>query len=164
MDPRGGKTGRAVCLIRTPFRLMGRDTDVHVFLACRRESLVGEGAEGGGYFCKVAIAYMILAAERERQEEGDEQAAEQEDEEEELLDFERVKIDKLVLWYAIVLDICLGTGSGIPRPRWLPTYCTKVDGQGHATDHQLANFHRPTTTPLCDSLASQNCESVTKTF
>ncbi|KAB5575355.1 hypothetical protein GE09DRAFT_1052930 [Coniochaeta sp. 2T2.1] len=63
--------------------------------------------EDGGYFCTVVRAGMALAAERERerQEEGDEQAEELEDEEEELLDVrKRVKIDKLVLLYAFVLD------------------------------------------------------------
>jgi molybdenum-dependent DNA-binding transcriptional regulator ModE len=71
------------------------------------ESVVDDAKarEDGGYFCMVARAKMILAAERERQEEGDEHAEEQEDEEEELLDLrKRVKIDKLVLLYALVLD------------------------------------------------------------
>jgi hypothetical protein len=46
-----------------------------------------------------------LGGGTERQEQGEEQAEEQEDEEEELLDLrKRVKIDKLVLLYALVLD------------------------------------------------------------
>ncbi|KAH8912181.1 hypothetical protein BR93DRAFT_922132 [Coniochaeta sp. PMI_546] len=73
------------------------------------ESVVDDAKarEDGGYFCKVVRASMALAAEQERQEDGGEQAEEQssEDEEEELLDVrKRVKLDKLVPFYAFVLN------------------------------------------------------------